>query len=259
MKTIILSGGRGYRLKEETEFKPKPMVTIGDKPLLWHIMKIYAHWGFRDFVIALGYKGDDIKDYFLNQRMFQYDFTLWTKSRRTQMYHPTGIRNRMDDFRITFVDTGLESLTGERVRRLRDYLNNETFMVTYGDGVSDVNIADIVRFHKKKKVIATITGVHPHSRWGLVRKNEDNMVTVFRQKPVLNEYVNGGFMVLEPEFFDYLRPNEMIETALERIAAKRKLAIYTHEGFWHAMDTYQDVETLTALWNRGAPWKVWKD
>ena len=181
MKTVILSGGIGYRLKEETEFKPKPMVQVGGKPILWHIMKIYAHYGYNEFIVALGYKGDAIKDYFLNQRFFQYDFTLWTKSRRAQVHKRNNKGKEIEDSQITFVDTGLESLTGERVRRLQQYLNNETFMLTYGDGVSDVDIREIVKFHKSKKVIGTITGVHPHSRWGLVRKNKDNIVTIFRQ------------------------------------------------------------------------------
>lgn len=258
MKTVILSGGIGYRLKEETEFKPKPMIQIGSKPILWHIMKIYAHYGFNDFIIALGYKGDDIKDYFLNQRFFQYDFTLSTKSRQTRIHRATNILNEQDDFEITFANTGLETPTGERVRSIEQYIGNETFMLTYGDGLGNMDIDKIVKFHKQKKVIGTITGVHPHSRWGLVKKNKDDLVTLFRQKPVLNEYVNGGFMVFEPEVFKYIKPGEMIEKALERLAQKRQLAIYVHDGFWYAMDTYADLEMLNNLWKEQAPWKVWK-
>lgn len=257
MKTVILCGGTGYRLKEETEFRPKPMVQIGGKPILWHIMKIYEHFGYRDFIIALGYKGDDIKDYFLNQRFFQYDFTLWTDTRKTLIYKDRRRDMTHDSFQLTFVDTGLESLTGERVRRIQPYLNNRRFMLTYGDGVSDLNIKELVSFHRKEHVVGTITGVHPHSRWGLIRRNKEHRITTFRQKPVLNEFVNGGFMIFEPELFDYIKPDEMIESALERLAKKRLLAMYPYEGFWHAMDHYQDVADLNTLWHQGAPWKVW--
>lgn len=255
MKTVILSGGIGYRLKEETEFRPKPMIKVGDKPILWHIMKIYEHFGFNEFLITLGYKGDDIKDYFLNQRYFQYNFTLFTKSRRTIIYKDKNIP--LDNFKITFVDTGLGSLTGERVRRVKDFLNHESFMLTYGDGVSNVNIKDLIKYHKKMGVIGTITGVHPLSRYGQVKKNKKGLVSVFKEKPKLNDYVNGGFMVLEPEFFDYLQPDEMLETALERLTKKNQLAIYTHNGFWHSMDNYQDVDTLNNIWKINPPWKIW--
>lgn len=258
MKTVILCGGRGYRLKEETEFKPKPMITIGGKPILWHIMKIYTYFGFNEFIIALGYKGDYIKDYFLNQKYFAHNFTLYIKSGYAKIYRDHQGGKTVDDFKITFVDTGLDSLTGERVRRLRHYLKNERFMLTYGDGVSDVDIRAIVKFHQKKKVIGTITGVHPRMRWGIVRRDKDNLVTRFRQKPVLNEYVNGGFMVFEPAFFDYLRPNEMIEKALERLSKRRELAIYVYDGFWHMMDTYKDMDELNKMWEENAPWKVWR-
>jgi glucose-1-phosphate cytidylyltransferase len=255
MKTIILGGGKGYRLKEETEFRPKPMVKVGDKPILWHIMKIYEHYGFNDFIITLGYKGDDIKDYFLNQRYFQHNFTLFTKSRRTIIYKDKN--TTVDNFKITFVDTGLESLTGERVRRVKDFVGNETFMLTYGDGVSNVDIKEIIKFHKKKKVVATITGVHPISRYGQLKKDKNGLAQKFQEKPRLNDYVNGGFMVLEPEFFDYLKPDEMLEAALERLAKAKQLAIYTHDGYWHSMDNYQDVDTLNTQWKNKPEWKVW--
>src|SRR6185369_9586608 len=173
MKTIILSGGLGYRLKEETEFKPKPMVNIGNKPILWHIMKIYAHYGFNDFIIALGYKGDYIKDYFINQKHLAHDFTIHTKSGAT-LLHKKSSRNPIDDFKITFVDTGLETLPGERILRLKEFIpkEDENFMVTYGDGVSDINIKELVKFHKKHKKIGTVTGVHPRSKYGLLKWEE---------------------------------------------------------------------------------------
>lgn len=258
MKTIILSGGRGFRLKEETDFKPKPMVNVGGKPILWHIMKIYETWGFNDFIIALGYKGEFIKEYFLNQKNFTHNFTLYTKSGRTKIFKDHELDGKQDDFKITFVDSGLESLTGERVRRLKDFIGPERFMVTYGDGVGNINIKELVKFHQQRKVIGTITGVHARSKWGQVITDKNRMAIYFKQKPVFDEYVNGGFMIFEPEFFNYLKPNEMIELVLERLVKKKELAVYVHEGFWQAMDTYQDMKDLNEIWEKKTPWKMWK-
>src|SRR3990167_10377180 len=197
MKTVILCGGIGYRLKEETEFKPKPMVLIGNKPILWHIMKIYAHYGFNDFIIALGYKGEYIKEYFLNQKYFLHDFTLYTKSGKTRIHRASADVAVIDDFNITFVDTGAETLPGERILRVKDYIPKEDtdFMVTYGDGVSNIDIKKLVRFHKKQKTIGTITGVHPRSKYGLLRVNEYFIAESFIEKPVLKERTSGGFMI----------------------------------------------------------------
>jgi glucose-1-phosphate cytidylyltransferase len=260
MKIIILCGGIGYRLKEETEFKPKPMVTIGNKPILWHIMKIYAHYGFNEFIIALGYKGEYIKDYFLNQQYFLHDFTLHTKTGRKKIHKPGSVG--IDDFIITFVDTGLETLPGERILRIEEYIPKEddTFMVTYGDGVSDVNIKELLYFHRRQKTIGTITGVHPRTKYGMVRAGEKLRITKFIEKPVLKkDWVNGGFMVFHRKFFEYLRPGEMEHEAIRRLIKKRQLSLYIHEGFWHAMDTYVDVENLNTMWKSGqAGWKVWK-
>lgn len=258
MKTIILSGGLGYRLKEETEFKPKPMVNIGGKPMLWHIMKIYSHYGFNDFIIALGYKGDYIKQYFLNQKQFSHDFTLHTRSGYTKIYRNDG--NRSDNFKITFVDTGEETLPGERILRLKDYIPSEDkdFMVTYGDGVSNINISDLVKFHKKQKTIGTITGVHPRSKYGLLKLGENNIVESFTEKPVLKERTNGGFMVFKKSFFKYLRPGELEHDGLKRLVKEKQLSVFVHDGFWHSMDTYSDVESLNQLWNNAPEWKVWK-
>ena len=199
MKVIILSGGIGYRLKEETEFKPKPMVFIGNRPILWHIMKIYSHWGFNEFIIALGYKGDYIKDYFLNQRYFSDNFTLDSKNGNIKL-HKNG--NIKDDFKITFVDTGEETLPGERILRIKDFIpeSDEDFMVTYGDGVSDVDIKEIVKFHKNHNLIGTVTGVHPKSKYGLLTIDKKNVVQSFSEKPVLTEWVNGGFMIFKRTF-----------------------------------------------------------
>lgn len=257
MKVVILCGGMGTRLKEETEFKPKPMVHVGDKPILWHIMKIYAHYGFNEFVIALGYKGDMIKEYFLNQKYFTHDFTIETKNGDTVIHRREGSGKEVDDFKITFVDTGLESLTGERLLRVREHLNGERFMCTYGDGVANIDMNELMKFHEGKGKIGSVTGVHPRSKWGLVNVDENDLATEFRQKPVLNEYVNGGFMVFENEFLNYLKEGEMIEAGLERLLPSRELAVYNHDDFWFAMDTYQDLEAINKLWEESPAWKMW--
>jgi len=259
MKTIILCGGIGYRLKEETEFKPKPMVLIGGKPMLWHIMKIYSHYGFNEFIIALGYKGDYIKDYFLNQKYFLHDFSLSTKTGKTKIYKDEN-DSRIDNFQMTFVETGENTLPGERILRTKKYVgNDEDFMVTYGDGVSDINIKDLVAFHKKQKTIGTVTGVYPRSKYGLVRINNRRRVTKFVEKPVINDRVNGGFMVFKRSFFEYLKPNEFEHKALHRLVKENQLSMYIHNGFWHSMDTYADVENLNHYWKELPPWKIWKD
>jgi glucose-1-phosphate cytidylyltransferase len=261
MKTIILCGGLGYRLKEETEFKPKPMVHVGAKPILWHIMKIYAHYGFNDFIIALGYKGDYIKDYFINQKHFAHNFTINTKSGLTKL-HKKNSSGTKDDFKITFVDTGAETLPGERILRVKEFIpkEDEHFMVTYGDGVSDVDIKELVKFHKKHKKIGTVTGVHPRSKYGLLAwNNKNNIVEKFVEKPVLKDRVNGGFMIFKKKFFDYLKPGEMEHEGIKRLIDERQLALFVHDGFWHAMDTYPDVENLNEYWTNGPKWKVWKD
>lgn len=258
MKTIILSGGLGYRLKEETEFKPKPMVLIGGKPILWHIMKIYAHYGFNDFIIALGYKGDYIKEYFINQKYFLSDFTLYTKSEMTRIHKHT--KKSHDDFKITFVDTGLDTLPGERILRCKDYIpdTDEHFMVTYGDGVSNINIKELAKFHIKQKTVGTVTGVHPRSKYGLLTVDDDNIVKKFVEKPVLKEWINGGFMVFRKKFFKYLQPGEMEHEGLKRIAKESQLSLFVHNGFWHSMDTYPDVENLNKLWLENPEWKIWQ-
>ena len=261
MKTVILCGGIGYRLKEETEFKPKPMVHIGNKPILWHIMKIYSYYGFNDFIIALGYKGDYIKEYFLNQKYFLHDFTLQTKTGKTKIHRVSADESLIDDFNITFVDTGQETLPGERILRIAEYIpkDDDAFMVTYGDGVGNINIKKLVAFHRKQKTIGTITGVHPRSKFGLVRTDSKHRVTQFLEKPALDSWVNGGFMVFSKKFFQYLRPGEMDYDAIRRLISKKELSLYIHDGFWHSMDTYADVENLNTFWTTGPQWKVWKD
>lgn len=257
MKTIILCGGIGYRLKEETEFKPKPMVQVGGKPILWHIMKIYAHYGFNDFIIALGYKGDYIKQYFLNEKNMVHDFSLDTLNGKTKIIKDGA---KSEDFKITFVNTGEETLPGERILRLKKYIPNtdENFMVTYGDGVSDLDIKELVKFHIKQGTIGTVTGVHPRSKYGLLAIDEDKKVTSFIEKPVLKERTNGGFMVFKRNFFNYINPGEFEHEALKRLVKEKQLSVYAHDAFWHSMDTYNDVDSLNKYWKEDPKWKVWK-
>lgn len=256
MKVIILCGGIGYRLKEETEFKPKPMVLIGKKPILWHIMKIYSHFGYNEFIIALGYKGEYIKDYFLNQKYFTNNFTIHTKSGSVKVHRDNG----NDDFVVTLVDTGLDTLPGERILKVKDFIpdSDENFMVTYGDGVADIDIRQLVKFHKKQGLIGTVTGVHPRSKYGLLTVDKNSVAKAFFEKPLLTEWVNGGFMVFKKQFFLYLRIGEFEHPAINRLMKEKQLAVYTHNGFWHSMDTYPDVDNLNALWNENPKWKVWR-
>jgi len=256
MPVVIFCGGIGTRMKEETEFRPKPMVTVGGKPMLWHIMKIYSHYGFNEFIIALGYKGDFIKDYFLNQDYLQHDFFLNMTNGKKQLYRKS--RRKHDDFKITFVDTGLESPTGDRLAKVKKYLKTDIFMATYGDGVSDINIKNILYFFEKKNVIGVITGVHPKSKWGLIVSDKDGLVKRFKEKQRINQYVNGGFMIFTKKIFDYLRPGDMIHDVFPRLSKDSQLAVYIHDGFWSAMDTYQDAEELNKQWKRDPLWKVWK-
>lgn len=259
MKVIVLCGGTGTRMKEETEFKPKPMVFIGNKPILWHIMKIYASYGFNEFILALGYKGDYIKDFFLNQKAFTSDFSLNTRNHKTKFYLEN--RTEIDDFKITFVDTGLESLPGERILLCQRYIpdRDKYFMVTYGDGVTDLDIDMLVKFHRTNKRIGTITGVHPRSKYGLVKINRRNAVSTFVEKPVLSDWVNGGFMVFDKRVFAYIKPGESEHPALKRLAIKEELSLFRHNGFWFAVDTVKELEELNKIWTTGnVPWKVWK-
>jgi len=257
MKTIILCGGVGTRLKEETEFKPKPMVYIGNKPIIWHIMKIYASYGYNEFILALGYKADYIKDFFLNQKAFTSDFTLDTRSHKTKFYLEE--RTEVDHFKITFVDTGLETQPGERILRCKKYIpkKDKYFMVTYGDGVSNINIDSLVKFHKKQKTIGTISGIHPRFKFGIVRL-KNGLVAEFMEKPMLTDWANGGYMIFDKRFFDYIRPGELEHPALKRLAKIKQLSFYKHDGFWFAVDTHKEYEELNRIWSNGrAPWKIW--
>lgn len=262
MKTIILCGGIGTRMKEETEFKPKPLVLIGGKPILWHIMKVYSHYGFNDFILALGYKGDMIKQYFLNWRSLVNDFTLDTKNHEI-IFH----NNDCDSFRITFVETGLDSLTGERVRRLQKYIDEDDFMVTYGDGVGDVNIKELVDFHKQQNSLGTITGVRPVTRFGLLNIDPQtkrlkgffqHKVTHFDEMRVEDtDFINGGFMIFKRNVLDLIPENSMIESIFSTLAEKNELSIYIHHSRWKCMDTHKEVEEMNELWEKDPFWKVW--
>lgn len=259
MKTIILCGGAGTRLKEETEFRPKPMVYVGDKPIIWHIMKIYSHYGFNEFILALGYKANYIKDYFLNQKAFTSDFTLDTNSHEITFY--LNKRKEVDNFKITFVDTGVQTLIGERILLCQSYIpkNDKYFMVTYGDGVTDLNIKKLIKFHTEQNVVGTICGVHPHSKFGLVKVDNSCKISKFVEKPQLSDWVNGGYMIFKREFFKYLRKNEMEHPALQRLVSRKQLALYKHTGFWMAVDTYRELEELNKICkSNNAPWKIWK-
>ena len=259
MKVIILCGGQGTRLREETEFKPKPMVYIGNKPILWHIMKMYSFYGFNEFILALGYKGDYIKNFFLNQKALTSDFTLGTKDFDVE-YHMEN-REEVDDFKITFVDTGLETLPGERILRCKRYIpeDDKYFMVTYGDGVSDININKLFEFHKKQNTIGTITGIHPQSKFGVVVVDKNNLIKNFSEKPVLNDWINGGYMVFTKDYFNYLKKGETEHPALQRLAEEHQLSLYKHVGYWGCMDTYKELTDLNSLWNQPSPpWKIWK-
>ncbi len=252
MKTVILCGGKGTRMREETEYRPKPLVEIGGKPILWHIMKLYSHYGFDDFVLTLGYKGRMIKEYFMYERAFTNDFTLDTRNRNVHFHD-----EKKDNFNITFAETGLESLTGERLLNVRRYLGDE-FMVTYGDGIGDIAIDKLVAFHHTQGTVATVTGVHPYSKWGLLQTNAaTGLVTGFYQKPILSDHVNGGFMVFNKKIFDYL-DNGAVEDSFIRLSEIGQLSVYNHSGFWKAMDTYHEMLEMNETWNKNKPWAIWE-
>ncbi len=256
MKVAILAGGLGTRLLEETTVKPKPMVEIGGKPMLWHIMKIYSAFGFKEFVIALGYKGEVIKDYFLNYQYRSHSLTVDLKSGMVKL-HDGG---DSEDWTVHLLDTGIETQTGGRVKQLAQFIGNEPFMLTYGDGVSNINILQLVDFHHAQGKIVTVTAVRPPARFGQMFI-EDGRVTEFREKPQIGEgWINGGFFVLEPRVVDYI-PGNMTSwefDSLEKLAAKGQVAAYQHDDFWQCMDTLRDVHLLEKFWQEGhAPWRMW--
>lgn len=256
MKVVILAGGFGTRFSEETALKPKPMIEIGDKPILWHIMKVYSHYGFNDFVICLGYKGYMIKEWFTNYSLHNSDVTFDLKKNSIKAHN-----NGSEPWTVTLVDTGANSMTGGRIRRIKEYVDNERFMLTYGDGLGDVDIPALIKFHKKQGKIATLTSVVPEGRFGVLSINKKNMVTKFSEKTDNQSRINGGFFVLEPEVFDYIEGDETIfeKGPLEKLASEGELSAYPHNGFWKPMDKLYDKKELEKLWESGsAPWKIWE-
>jgi glucose-1-phosphate cytidylyltransferase len=257
MKVVILAGGKGTRLQEETTLKPKPMVEIGGRPILWHIMKIYAAAGFEEFVLALGYKGELIKDYFLHYHEHRSSLTVQLHSGEVQLHD--GPR---EDWTVHLLDTGEETLTGGRVRRAAQFIGQERFLLTYGDGVANVNLPALLAFHEQQRALVTLTVVRPPARFGGVTLAGDR-VACFEEKPQIGEgWINGGFFVIEPQVLDWLEDDttSFEYDTLPRLAAAGQLAAYRHEGFWQCMDTLRDVQLLEHLWAQGkAPWKVWAE
>lgn len=256
MKVVILAGGFGTRISEESAVRPKPMVEIGNKPILWHIMKIYAAYGLNDFVICCGYKGHVIKEYFASYLMRHSDVTFDFRNGHTHIH-----RNGVEPWCVTLVDTGEKTMTGGRIKRVRDYVGDETFCCTYGDGVSDVDIGKLIAFHKAQKTLATLTAVQPPGRFGVIQLSAaQTKVDTFNEKPKGDgAWVNSGFFVLEPGIFDYIEGDTTVweQEPLRRLAEDGELSAYKHEGFWHPMDTLRDKVVLEELWQQGAPWKVW--
>jgi glucose-1-phosphate cytidylyltransferase len=258
MKVVILAGGFGTRISEESHLKPKPMIEIGERPILWHIMKSYSFFGFNDFVICLGYKGYCIKEYFAHYFLHESDVTFDFRNMNERIIH----QHSAEPWTVTLVNTGIETMTGGRVKRIQSYVGDETFLLTYGDGVADVNIRQLVDNHKSHGKLATVTSVQPGGRFGALNLGNENEVNGFQEKPKGDgSWINGGFFVLEPKVFDYIDGDATIfeKQPLENLAGDGELIAYKHSGFWQPMDTLRDKIQLDELWKSGrAPWKVWE-
>jgi glucose-1-phosphate cytidylyltransferase len=258
MKTVILAGGFGTRISEESHLKPKPMIEIGEQPILWHIMKLYSSFGFNDFVICLGYKAYAIKEYFADYFLHTSDVTFDLAKNEMTVHD-----NFSEPWKVTLIDTGLNTMTGGRIKRIQPYVGNQSFMVTYGDGVSNVNITELVKFHESHGKIATMTAVNAGQRFGVLDINKSGRINAFREKSDNDgSMINAGFMVLEPQIFNYIDGDDTIfeRKPLEALALESELMAYKHEGFWQCMDTQRDKMKLEELWASGnAPWKVWND
>ena len=259
MKVVILAGGFGTRISEESHLKPKPMINIGEKPILWHIMKIYSHYGFNEFIICLGYKSHMIKEFFADYYLHTSDVTFDLENNKMEIHN-----NYSEPWKVTLVDTGLNTMTGGRVKRISKYLpKDEPFMLTYGDGVSDVNLKELLDFHKKQGKLATLTAINIDERFGVLRIDEnDETIHEFSEKiPSGGGWINGGFMVLEPEVINYIKGDETVfeKDPLENLAKDGELKAYKHDGFWKCMDTKRDHDALKDMWdNDDAPWHIWK-
>lgn len=254
LPVVILCGGMGIRMGDD---RPKMLVEVGGQPILWHVMKIYAVQGYTNFILALGYRGEDIKRYFLQYGPLTHDFTLTLGATPSVEYH-----NTLPEagWRITFVDTGLYTQTGARVREIASYIDSDTFFVTYGDGVADIDLRALLAFHRRMGRIATLTGVRSFSRFGVLQTDGQGLITGFREKPLVDTPINGGFFVFERDVFGYLEGGDDVvleKEPLQRLAAAGQLAIYEHPGFWRAMDTFKDAQEMNAVWDEGAPWKIW--
>ena len=255
LPAVLLAGGLGTRIREETEFKPKPMVEIGGKPVLWHIMKHLSAYGVNRFIICVGYKGDYIRDYFLNYRARNNDFTISLGDSQDLVFHSI---HQESNWSVTIAETGPLTNTGGRVFAVKKYLEGENFLCTYGDGLSDIDISRLVRFHEESKTIATVTAVRPLSRFGIMDVSSSNYVENFKEKPQAEGWINGGFFIFKPRIFDYLAPNVTLENEpLRKLTEERQLSAYKHEGFWQPMDTFRESKLLNDLWDSGkAPWRI---
>jgi glucose-1-phosphate cytidylyltransferase len=257
MKVVLLAGGFGTRLSEETDIRPKPMVEIGGKPILWHIMKIYSAYGYNEFIVLLGYKGYYIKEYFANYFLHQSDITIDLKDNRMEV-----LNSSSEPWKVTLLDTGLHTMTGGRIKRAERFIGDEPFMLTYGDGVGDIDIGKLISFHKSHKRAITMTSIQPEGRFGALDIDKDNRVQIFKEKPKGDgAWINAGFFVCEPKVFDYLKSDETImfeQEPLQNMANDGELMTYKHSGFWKPMDSLKDKNDLNSMWDRDlAPWKVW--
>jgi glucose-1-phosphate cytidylyltransferase len=256
MKVVILAGGLGTRLSEETSLRPKPMVEIGGMPILWHIMKIYSHHGFNDFIICLGYKGYMVKEYFANYFLHKSDVTLNLKDNSLHVHD-----SQAEPWNITLIDTGINTMTGGRIRKIRPHVGDEPFLLTYGDGVGDINISESVQFHKQQKKYCTVTAVQPGGRFGALNINEEFEVSSFLEKPKGDgSWINGGFFICEPDVFNYLTDDDTLweKEPMEKLASENQMSAFKHHGFWKPMDTLRDKNDLEEEWNSGhARWKKW--
>jgi glucose-1-phosphate cytidylyltransferase len=259
MKVVILCGGRGTRLREETEFRPKPLVPVGDRPILWHIMKLFSHFGLRDFVLCLGYRGNMIKEYFLNYEAMSSDFTICVGKRQALEFHDTAAEQ---EFRVCLADTGQETMTGGRLKRVARYIDSDTFVLTYGDGVADLNIRALLDFHQAHGKLATVTTVRPTSRFGILDLEENGRVSHFAEKPQSHDWASAGFFVFNRRVIEYLDDGDecvLEQGPLQRLSTEGELMAFRHEGFFAAMDTYREFQYLNELWAKDqAPWKIWE-
>jgi glucose-1-phosphate cytidylyltransferase len=257
-QVVLLCGGLGTRMREETEFRPKALVEIGGRPVLWHLMRHYHHYGYRRFILCLGYRGNMIKEYFLNYRWMSEDFTLRLGGDGPHL-EPHG--SGAEDWEVSFVDTGLDSQTGGRLWRIKHLIDGDTFLANYSDGLSDVDLDALVSFHHSHGKVGTLTGFHPHSKYGVVKTDESGIVTYFQEKPLMSDFTSGGFFVFNRRLFDYLDPGPecvLEQEAFTRLAADSEMAVFAHHGFWQCMDTFKEAQALNALWDAGeAPWRTW--